>query len=154
MFHYAFMKQSINLSPEVTTPIKSEREREKVGLQRTAKSVEYQIIKVLSGGLSRETPTHSSLVTTNYLCKKQTSNGNLCLRELAKIFFCGRKWFPNDVFLIEINQICRSSYNVPIGWSIMDPFLYNQRSEGLKCLMFHFIVEKIINCENREHLHN
>ena len=27
----------------------------------------------------------------------------------------------------------------------MDPFLYNQRNEGLKCLMFHFIVEKIIN---------
>ena len=24
----------------------------------------------------------------------------------------------------------------------MDPFLYNQRNEGLKCLMFHFIVEK------------
>ena len=36
----------------------------------------------------------------------------------------------------------------------MDPFLYNQRNEGLKCLMFHFIVEKIINYENWEHLHN
>ena len=55
MFHYAIIKHRINLSREVTSPIL--REREKVGLRRTEKSVEYQIIKVLSGGLPRERPT-------------------------------------------------------------------------------------------------
>ena len=51
MFHYAIIKQGINLSPDVTSTVKEREIEGNVGLQRREKSVEHQIIKVLSGGV-------------------------------------------------------------------------------------------------------